>query len=439
MDDTSVQLFHRYNPWWSGKFRLQGIVDRERLLGVLRKACDSRDIVIITGLRRIGKTTLMRQLVKHLVSEKRIAPKHVFYITMDDYSLKGRTLASIVDDYRAIHKIRVDEEVFLFLDEVTAMPDYEIQLKNLYDLGGVKIFASSSSASVLRSGKAHITGRHKVVEVPPLDFEEYLKFRRIVISPLDAHLRKAYFEDFLKTGGIPEFVLSGDASYLHQLVDDIICKDIAAFHGIKNVALLKDFFLLLMERAGKSVSVNKLARILDISPDTAKRHLAMFEETYLVHLVQRHGKLNEQLRSPKKLYAADLGIRVMFTGYRDVGSLFENYVFLKIAERKPRFVLEDGIEIDFLTEDRHLLEVKYYSRMTEKQKRLFDAFKAKARDVIGSVEDLSILDDEDESRRLSDAPSGLAEERAPYGAEIDTVNLGRGPRMEVLEPLASFH
>ncbi|MCK5843484.1 MAG: ATP-binding protein, partial [Victivallales bacterium] len=264
MDGSVRQLFHRYNPWWSGKFRLSGIIPRERILGTLKSLCSSKEIVIITGLRRIGKTTLMRMLIKHLVSERRVDPKCVFYITLDDYSLRGETLAAIIDEYRSLHKLRVSDEISLFLDEVTAMPDYEVQLKNLFDLGSVKIFASSSSASVLRSGKAHITGRHKVVEIPPLDFEEYLQFKRIVISPMDGHLRKVYFEDFLKTGGIPEYVLTGDIAYLHQLVDNVICKDIAAFHGIKSVGVLKNFFLLLMERAGKSVSVNKLARILDI-------------------------------------------------------------------------------------------------------------------------------------------------------------------------------
>ena len=80
---------------------------------------------------------------------------------------------------------------------------------------------------------------------------------------------------------------------------------------------------------------------------------------WVYHVISRHGTLNEQLRSPKKLYAADRGIRVLSAGYRDTGSLFENYVYLNIAHREPRFIIRDGIEIDFYTSDRTLFEVIY--------------------------------------------------------------------------------
>jgi len=391
-------------------------------------ALSSKDIVLLTGLRRIGKTTLMRLLIQYLIEQGKFAPERIFYLSLDEYSIRGRSLSQLIDEYRAVHKLKSSAEICLFLDEITVLPDYEIQLKNIYDLGGVKIYASSSSASLLRQGKAYITGRKRVIEVPPLDFEEYLEFKKISISPLDAHLKKRYFEDFMRTGGIPEFVLSGDVTYLHQLVDDIICKDIAAIHGIKNLGILKDFFMLLMERAGKSVSINKMAKILEISPDTAKRYLNLFEETYLVHLVSRHGKLNEQLRSPKKLYAADLGIRVLFTGYRDIGSLFENYVYLKIAHKEPRFILENGIEIDFFTSDSHLIEVKYYSDLRPKQQELFDKYKAKKKLVVSSVEGLTVF-----KEKHSDPTYMAMEPHTQYQTCDEKINLGRSPGLELLQ------
>ena len=425
--DTIKQLFYRYNPWWSGEFRLKGIILRESVFRKVLEAYPTKDIVLLTGLRRIGKTTLMRLLIQYLIREKKICPERIFYISLDEYSVRDMTLSEIIDEYRSIHKLKSSDEITLFLDEITSLPDYEIQLKNVYDMGGVKVFASSSSASVLRRGQAYITGRKRVIEIPPLDFEEYLKFKRIEISPLDCHLRKSYFEDFMKTGGIPEFVLSGDVTYLHQLVDDIICKDIAALHGIKHLGVLKDFFMLLMERAGKSVSINKMAKVLEISPDTAKRYLDLFQETYLVHLVSRKGKLNEQLRTPKKLYAADLGIRVLFTGYRDIGSLFENYVYLKISHRDPRFLIKDGIEIDFLTSDGSLIEVKYYSELRDKQQLFFDEYKAGKKLVISSVEDLAEFEED-----LPELGYKVMEASVPYG-RVPEVNLGRTPGLELLE------
>jgi len=197
-------------------------------------------------------------------------------------------------------------------------------------------------------------------------------------------------------------------------------------HGIKNLGVLKDFFMLLMERAGKSVSINKMAKVLEISPDTAKRYLDLFAETYLIHLIPRHGKLNERLRSPKKLYAADLGIRVLCTGYRDIGSLFENYVYFKIAHRDPRFIIRDGIEIDFLTSDKTLIEVKYYAELREKQQIFFDEYEAAEKIVVASVDDL-----EEFNEKLPGIEIQASEKIAYYGSKDDRINLGRSPGMEV--------
>ncbi|MEA2012797.1 MAG: ATP-binding protein [Verrucomicrobiota bacterium] len=386
-----TQLYYRYNPWWDGNFSLDGIIERPKLLSNTVKLLDSKDIILLTGLRRVGKTTLMRMLISYLIVKVEIASKYIFYLSMDDYSLKDKTLAEIIDEYRKIHKIKFAEKIYLFLDEITALRDYEIQLKNFYDTQNVKIIASSSSASILRERKAHMTGRHRFIEVPPLDFEEYLFFKDISIKPADRGLLESYFEDYMKTGGMPEHVLTGEIEYLKNLVDDIIYKDIAAVNGIKNLRLLKDFFLILMERAGKPLSINKMARILDISPDTSKRYLSLFENTFLINLIPKSGKLNVRLKSQKKLYVADLGIRVLFTGYRDIGSLFENYVYNLVKKQNPEYLVEDGIEIDFLTEEKILIEVKYNDSLRPEQQKLFDSFPAKEKIIIGNVYDLEKL------------------------------------------------
>jgi hypothetical protein len=293
-----------------------------------------------------------------------------------------------VEEYRKIHKLKFEEKIYIFLDEVAYKDSFEQQLKNIHDSQNVKIYASSSSASILKSKKPYLTGRHVTIEVMPLDFTEYLTFKNIVIRRADAHLKDKYFEDYLLCGGMPEYVLRGQDDYLKELVDDIIFKDIASFYNIKKPQILKDFFLLLMERAGKAVSVNKVANILGISVDTAKRYLQMFADTYLIYLVGRYGKTNAKILAPKKVYAADLGVRNLFTGFRDKGSLFENYVYLKIKDKNPCYVYEGGNEIDFLTTNGDLLEVKYHSEFNEKQKRLFDGFKAGSKVVIKNISDL---------------------------------------------------
>lgn len=382
-------LLYRYNPWWEGPFDPSGILERSFLLKALGQQLTNKQVVFLTGLRRIGKTTLMKLFIKHLIDNK-INPRHIIYISLDDYLLSKKSIIELHEEFRKIHKLKSGDFVYLFLDEVTYQKDFEIQLKNIFDQGNAKIFASSSSASLLKSKKHHLTGRNTVLEVLPLDFNEFLSFRNISLKKSEAHLLEPYFEDYLKMGGIPEYVLKGDITYLKELVEDIIQKDIAAAHNIKQIQTLRDFFLLLMERSGKIGSINKMARILGISPDTAKRYLDLFADTYLIYLMPRYGKTNETILAPKKIYAADLGIRTFFTGFRDKGSLFENYVYLKIKHQNPRYIYSNGIELDFFTENKLLIEAKYQSQLEGKQKVLFDQFKAKNKMVIRNFSDIKL-------------------------------------------------
>ena len=367
-------------------------LERKHIFGNLKNTLETRQVVILTGLRRVGKTTLMKQLINHLIGDQGIDPKLVFYVSLDDYLLTGSTIIEIIEEYRKINRVSFSEKVYLFLDEVTHQKDFELQLKNIYDQQNAKVYVSSSSASILKSKKSFLTGRNVVMEVLPLDFEEYLNFKGIKTKKSDKQLLEKYFEDFMQTGGMPEYVLTGDVEYLKELIDDVIQKDIAAFYGVKDVQILKDFFLLLMERSGKICSINKIAKILDISPDSARRYLQMFADAYLIFLVPRFGKTNERLLSAKKIYAADLGMRVYFTGFRDKGSLFENYVYLKIKKCNPSYVYQDGFEIDFLTQGKTLIEVKYIAQMGEKQKELFDKIEVKKKIVIENIFDLEKID-----------------------------------------------
>ena len=365
------------------------LIPRQQVISNILNQMDNRLVLFITGLRRIGKTSIMKLLIKELIERKNISANKILYISADDYLLMSNSLLEIVDEFRKIHHLKFEEKIYLFFDEITYKADYEIQLKNLVDHHNVKIIASSSSASLLTYKKPYLTGRHHTFEIIPLSFNEYLFFKKINIKQSDSHLKEQYFLDFLKTGGIPEYVLSGDYEYIRVLVDDIIYKDIAAVHNIKNINLLKDYFLLLMERAGKQVSLNKIASILSISPDTSGRFFSFFLNTYLSYMIPRHGKTNEKILAPKKIYAPDLGIRNLFTGFRDIGSLFENYVFLQIKHTKPSYIYKDKTEIDFLTENRTLIEVKFHNEeLSKKQQELFTTFNADQKIIIRTPQDI---------------------------------------------------
>lgn len=352
----------------------------------------NKQIVFLTGLRRIGKTSMMKLAILHLLKNVQVNPLTILYVSMDDFLFSGRSIIEVVEFYKTINKIKHNEMVYLFLDEITFVSGYEQQLKNLYDKGNIKIFASSSSASLLRGQQGFLTGRNVTFEILPLGFESYLQFKGIAIAKADEHLREGYFRDFLKTGGIPEYVLTGDDAYIRELMDNIIYKDIAAIHGIRQIKQLKDYFLLLMERSGKTMSINKVAKVIGISTETSKRYFDFFCDTFIVYPVARHGKLNEQMVSPKKIYCCDTGIRTYYTGVRDWGALFENYAFLRLKHLSLSYVYENALELDFITEKKVLIECKFHDEiLTERQQRLFDTIGAKGKHIIRTEKDIEAL------------------------------------------------
>ncbi|MEW5815770.1 MAG: ATP-binding protein [Spirochaetota bacterium] len=387
------ELLFQYNPWWEEKFKLVNIIERPSYTSLLKENLNNKFVILLTGLRRVGKTTLMKLSIQELL-EQGIDRKKILYVSLDDYLLKEKNLFEILDEYRKINKLKMEEKIYVFFDEITYMDEYHQQLKNLYDRMEIKIFATSSSSSLLKDKKAYLTGRAKTFEINPLDFEEYKAFKGITIKKRDAILNESYFREYLRDGGLPENVLNPNRETLMNLVDDIIQKDITAYYGLKNHKLMRDYYTLLMERSGKQLSINKIANILKISPDTARRYLSYFEETYLIYLVARWGKTNEKILSAKKIYACDLGIKHLFVGERDFGSYFENYVYFKLKNKKTLYYLyEDGTEIDFISKDNILIETKYNSDLTEKQKKLFEGYPAKKKIIIGNVRELYILND----------------------------------------------
>ena len=334
----------------------------------------------------------MKLLIKSLIDQGQ-SPNDILYVTLDDYMLRQTSITDIDRTFCKVHKHPIDRPLILFLDEVTSIKDYSIQLKNLVDQGHRSIVASSSSASFLKSQRGRLTGRAEYIEIQPLDFDEFLSFRNVKILKKNRHLLDEYFRDYIRCGGLPEHVLYPDRDYLMTLVDDIIQKDITAFYNLKDPQLMRDMFILLMERSGKQVSINKLANILSLSPDTARRYLNYFIDSFLVHAISRWGKTNERLLSPKKLYAGDLGIKYLFMGERDLGSYFENYVYLKLRRKQPVFYIKsEGYEIDFFTQDKTLIEVKYNMELHGEQKSLFDRYPARQKIFIQSIEEARGLD-----------------------------------------------
>lgn len=372
--EIEAELF-KQNPWWEGKFKEENY-PREKYLKKILSNLKSKEIIILTGLRRIGKTTILKQTIKYLL-ENKTKQEDIFFISLDSFNLLEFSIHYLVEEFRKIHKKSSTDFFYLFLDEVTYRENFEQELKSIYDNENIKIICSSSIATLMRDKKASLTGRTKTIEVMPLDFQEFLIFKEAKISKSDNAKLESYFKDYLKIGGVPFYTITEDKDYLNELVESIIYKDIIAYHKITAEKTIKELFVLLCQRVGKPMSYNKIAKILKISVDSAKRFVSYFEKAYLFYVVDRYSKsLNEKITSPKKIYVGDVGIKNLITGLKDLGASYENLVFLNIKDKNPSYYLKDSTEIDFITED-SLIEAKYNQELDKNQKEIFDTLKIK--------------------------------------------------------------
>ncbi|MBI2045716.1 ATP-binding protein [Candidatus Pacearchaeota archaeon] len=371
--DIESELY-KQNPWWEGKFEEKSI-PREIYLNEIIRNIKSKEIIFLMGLRRIGKTTILMQTIRQLLTKTR--PEDILFIRLDSFNLLEHSVHQLIEEYRKIHKKSVSDFFYLFLDEVASRDNFEQELKSLYDNENIKVICSSSIATLMRDKKARLTGRTKTIEVMPLTFQEFLQFKGAKLVKADKAKLESYFKDYLKIGGVPYYVLTEDRAYLNELVESIVYKDIIAYHKISGEKSVKELFVLLCQRVGKPMSYNKLAGLLKISVDSVKRYVSYFEKAYLFYVVDRYSKsTNEKITSPKKIYIGDVGIKNIITEFKDFGASYENLVFLKIKDKNPSYYLENSVEIDFITKD-SLIEAKYNQELNEKQLEAFNAVKSR--------------------------------------------------------------
>jgi predicted AAA+ superfamily ATPase len=394
MDDHMETLLRRFNPWWSGKFRTSAR-PRKHYQALLGSLVGTRDVVLITGLRRVGKTTLMHLIIEDLLEE--VPADRVLYVSLDHLGLKERSILEIVEAFRTMNDLPHDEHVFLFLDEVHVKEDFELQLKNIYDEGRAKVFASGSASLEITMRAPFLTGRQRLVRVHPLSFGEFLAFSGVEVRPADQHLLVHLAEEYVLCGGLPEHVRTRDLGYLQSVVDTILYKDVAGRNHVRNREMLEDMLALVAQSAGTALSTRKVAKVLGITKESVSRVIDLFEEANLVHLVEKEGKVSERKASPRKVFLADTGLFSVLTEDINLGVIVENVVFLALMRTdRVRYHRRSGIEVDFVSRD-IAWESKYKARITEKDLeniRALDGMKGKVvitRNTEGEEEDVKLV------------------------------------------------
>ena len=367
-------IYYQLNPWWEGNSP-EVSIRREDYLRPLFENRDRRQVEILLGSRRVGKTTLLRQLISELLTSG-IPPHDIFFLALDHPALSGTSISGHLKAYRTIFDHPRNRRLFLFLDEVQESAAWEAELKSLYDTEQLKLYCTGSTSALLARQGGKLTGRQITTTISPLSFTEFIDFRGPRPKMAEDYRYERLAQDYLVTGGYPEEVLSPNPAYLANLLEDILARDLMRLFPIKKPAVLKDLVRLVAASVGGRTSFNRLSTLLGISLDTAKEYVSYLEVAYLAASMGKWTTSHsERVYSQKKLYLWDMGIKTLCTGPGDEGARAENAVYLELKRRgfDPGYYAESEREVDFVVGSLATplpIEVKMLDTLDPKDKRL---------------------------------------------------------------------
>lgn len=292
--------------------------------------------LIITGVRRCGKSTLMGQINKSL-------PGNTLYVNFEDPRLAGFELS----DFNRLNSISHKRETGIFLfDEIQIIDKWENFVRFALDQGH-RVFITGSNAKMLSIELGtKLTGRHITRELFPFSYAEYLAFTGEQPGQESA-------DSYMLKGGFPEMLKTDEPEVLMRLFQDILIRDVAVRHGIRNTSSLQQLAVWLISNIGKPVTGNSLRKIFDIgSSSSIMDYLSYFSDAYLFYFVPVFSFSQKvQMVNAKKVYAVDTGlIRVNSRSFtRDDGRILENMVFLQLRRlHQEIFYFKQKKECDFI-------------------------------------------------------------------------------------------
>ncbi len=370
------EVYHRFNPWWQANYRFDDAwIERPIYLDQIIGQLPQKSIQILVGSRRVGKTTLLKQVVRHLIVDQKVAPQNIFYFSADHPQLQDTSFLKHLDQMRRIFQHPRSTNLWLFLDEVQERPHWQSELKSIYDLEQVKILCTGSSATLIERHGGKLTGRQISHTIFPLRFAEFLNFRGLAnIPPSEAYRFVAEAENYMRLGGYPEHVLHPNEMYLSSLIEDILARDIVRIFSPRKPLILKNLLGLLAAALSNRISYNKLAAVLGISVDTVKDYVGYLQSAYLVQALSKaSSSVNDRIYSQKKIYFTDLGIHSLMSP-TDFGPRAENLIFNHLQQDQVElgYFAESEKEVDFiysLKNARIPIESKYISVINFSEKR----------------------------------------------------------------------
>jgi uncharacterized protein len=408
--ENLLKVLSGTNPWWRTGKLPEGIAKPVKRFAYFEgmkilQHPDIRRIAVLTGARRIGKTTIMYQMIETLLNNG-IAPQRIVYISFDHPLLKLCRFEAILDVYR--QNIYPNDDIYCFFDEIQYADDWDAWLKTLYDTNTQCRVVATGSASPILAGKAVESGvgRWSILSIPTLSFYEYCTLLGVQAPELAPEIKPTglrklshqeqtmtfqrlspllrHFNRYLAVGGFPELALSQDEFYAQRVmredvVDKVLKRDIPALYNIRSVVDLEKIFLFLCYNSSSIISMEAISRELSgVSRPTVEKYIQYLESANLIYVsnpIDIGGK--KILKSQPKIYIADAAIRNavimqedLFTNPVEMGLMVETAVYKHVRAFYYRLTANVGYyrksgkdsEIDLVVDypgSRILIEVKY--------------------------------------------------------------------------------
>lgn len=309
------------------------------------------EILIISGIRRCGKSVLMQQIRDRLVEKD-------FFFNFDDERLANFKL----DDFQKLQECFVElfgEQHTYYFDEIQNIEGWERFVRRLYNAGNKIVITGSNARMLSRELGTHLTGRYIQVEIYPFSFQEYLAMNEIPVNAKTLYTTTGRatmvksFVKYMECGGFPKFLQDGSVSYLTSLYESIIYRDILTRNGLTNEKEMLELMFYLASNATKRVTYSSLGKVVGIQhPDTIKNYLEYIQQTYLIFQLFRYDpSVKKQMMSPKKIYFVDNAIikRIGFNATENNGVFLENLVFIEMKRRGwDVYYYADKKECDFI-------------------------------------------------------------------------------------------
>lgn len=333
----------------------------------------NKQITVITGLRRVGKTTAVKHLLNSIKSENKL------YLDMERVEnryLFNQTNYKDIELSLQVEGIDFSKKAYIALDEIQLVPNITSVVKYLYDTYSIKFIVTGSSSFYIKNRFSEsLAGRKRIIEMEPLSFTEYLKFKGEKIPNYSKNnfsnfnltfynKYKKHYDSYLKFGGFPEVVLAkkdtDKVEYLKDIVNSYIELDIKL---LSDFALSDDLYkliLLLVERVGTKLDYTKIGSTVGINRQKVKDYISLLEYTYFIKLLPPFtNNRDREISLQKKIYFADNGLLTAL-GNVNSGALLENMVAVQLARKGKLnyYAKKTGQEIDFILDGKTAIEVK---------------------------------------------------------------------------------